>query len=341
MAPTGNAVTASSAPVVSASDAPATPSSVPDQPISRQLETQSVKTQSVETQYNEIAQRSLDLNSKTPESRRAAYDAAMDKVASLQTAFQSDGDSVVLSGDFVQGGLVFGETIPGAVVTLDGDPVMVSDDGRFVIGFGRDSALSALLVTTLPSGTVDRRSLEIGDREFRVERIDGLNQSKVSGFSEAQLEKIGIDREKKDRARATTVNRTDYAAGFEWPLRGRISGVFGSQRVLNGEPKRPHSGLDIAAPTGTPIKAPAAGVIRLAETGMYFEGGLVFLDHGQWLESAFLHMSRVDVTPGQRVEQGEVIGAVGMTGRATGPHLHWSVKWKGRLVDPQLLLEDG
>ena len=119
-------------------------------------------------------------------------------------------------------------------------------------------------------------------------------------------------------------------------MTGRISGVFGSQRILNGEPKRPHSGVDVAVPAGTPVLAPAAGIVTLAENGMYFEGGLVLLDHGHWLESAFLHMSRVDVQPGQRVEKGDIIGAVGATGRATGPHLHWSMKWVGRLVDPQL-----
>ena len=122
-------------------------------------------------------------------------------------------------------------------------------------------------------------------------------------------------------------------------MSGRISGVFGSQRILNGEPKTPHSGMDIAAPTGTPIRAPAPGIVRLAESDMYFEGGLVLLDHGHWLESAFLHMSRIDVEPGQRVEKGDIIGAVGATGRVTGPHLHWSLKWAGRLVDPQLTLD--
>ncbi len=270
--------------------------------------------------------------------RRAAFAEAMQDVAARQAVFDDPMERVTLEGRFAQGGLVFGRTEPGATVRLDGDPVMVGDEGEFVIGFGRDSALSSLLVVALPDGDVERRNLSIEDRKFKIERIDGLDQSKVSGFTEAQLDKIGVDREKKEAARQATHRKPDFLDGFDWPLRGRISGVFGSQRVLNGEPKRPHSGLDIAAPTGTPIRAPAAGIVRLAETDMYFEGGLVLLDHGHWLESAFLHMSRIDVEPGQRVEKGDVIGAVGMTGRATGPHLHWSVKWVGRLVDPQLLL---
>ena len=184
--------------------------------------------------------------------------------------------------------------------------------------------------------TVERRSIEIENRDFPVQRIDGLDQSKVSGFTEEQLAKIAVDSKKKKAARASTQSAADWARGFDWPVNGPISGVFGSQRILNGEPKRPHSGVDVAAPTGTPIKAPASGVVTLAEEGMYFEGGLVLIDHGHWLESAFLHMSRIDVEPGQRVEKGDIIGAVGATGRVTGPHLHWSMKWIGRLVDPQL-----
>ncbi|MBL4620368.1 MAG: M23 family metallopeptidase, partial [Marinicaulis sp.] len=168
------------------------------------------------------------------------------------------------------------------------------------------------------------------------QRIDGLDQSKVSGFTEIQLVKIAKDSKKKKAARLDTQSLADWAGGFDWPVTGRISGVFGSQRILNGEPKRPHSGVDVAAVTGTPVRAPASGIVTLAEGDMYFEGGLVLLDHGHWLESAFLHMSRIDVVPGQRIEKGDIIGAVGATGRVTGPHLHWSMKWAGMLVDPQL-----
>ena len=272
--------------------------------------------------------------------RQADLAEAMKQVEERQKIFKDANERVQLRGRMAQGGLVFGQTEPGSTVNFDGDPVMVGDDGAFVVGFGRDSALSSLLVVNLPDGETVRRSITIEDRDFRVERIDGLDQSKVSGFTQAQLDKIGVDRELKKAARADTHGVADWADGFDWPARGRISGVFGSQRILNGEPKRPHSGLDIAQPTGTPVKAPAAGVIRLAESDMYFEGGLILLDHGHWVESAFLHLSRLDVEPGQRVEKGDVIGAIGMTGRATGPHLHWSVKWRGRLVDPQLLLPE-
>lgn len=270
--------------------------------------------------------------------RKANFAEVMSDVEERQRVFSNADASYSLSGSFAQGGLVFGQTVPGADVRLDGDKVMVGDDGRFVFGFGRDSALTALLTVTVPGGETERQSLEIEDREFKIDRIDGIDQSKVSGFTEAQLEKIGIDSAKKKQARKQSDGAAFWAGGFEWPVTGRISGVFGSQRVLNGEPKRPHSGVDIARPTGTPILAPADGIVRLAESDMYFEGGLVLLDHGHWLESAFLHMSRIDVEPGQAVKKGDVLGAVGATGRVTGPHLHWSVKWVGRLVDPQLLV---
>lgn len=271
--------------------------------------------------------------------RQADFAEAMNAVAERQKVFAGEPEHFSLEGSFAQGGLLFGQTDIGATVTLDGEPVMVDNDGRFLLGFGRDAPATALLVVSLPDGIVERRAIEIADREFPVQRIDGLDQSKVSGFTEEQLEKIAADSALKKAARQETQNLADWSVGFGWPVEGRISGVFGSQRILNGEPKTPHSGLDIAAPSGTAIRAPAPGVVRLAESDMYFEGGLVLLDHGHWLESAFLHMSRIDVEPGQHVEKGDVIGAVGATGRATGPHLHWSLKWAGQLVDPQLTLD--
>jgi len=269
---------------------------------------------------------------------RAQYAEAMQDVAERQKVFKDQPTRFSVSGSFVQGGLIFGQTEPGARIRLDGYTVMVDEDGRFICGFGRDSALTALLVATYPDGAVERLAIEIEDRDFPVQRIDGLDQSKVSGFTKAQLEKIAVDSEKKKAARQQTHKRAEWADGFDWPVIGRISGVFGSQRILNGEPKRPHSGVDVAAPTGTAIRAPAGGIVRLAEADMYFEGGLVLLDHGHWLESSFLHLSRIDVIPGQEIKKGDVIGAVGSTGRSTGPHLHWGLKWVGRLVDPQLMV---
>ncbi|MBY0423463.1 MAG: M23 family metallopeptidase [Parvularculaceae bacterium] len=245
----------------------------------------------------------------------------------------------VVTGQRVQGGLLFGKTVPGAKITLDGLSVMADAQGRFALGFGRDSAPTAVLRVVYPDGATETQTIAVSKRDFPVQRIDGLDQSKVSGFTPEQLKKIEADTAKKKAARAKTAPEAYFAEGFDWPAKGRISGVFGSQRILNGEAKAPHSGFDIAGPTGTPVRAPAAGVVRLAEKDMYFEGGLVLLDHGLWVESAFLHMSRIDVKAGQKVAKGDVIGAIGATGRATGPHLHWSIRWMSRLVDPQLLVD--
>ena len=245
-------------------------------------------------------------------------------------------DFITLTGHFEQGGLAFGETLPGAKVTFDGAPVMVSEDGRFLIGFSLKQGPVARLVVTAPDGTRETKELKIADREFPVERIDGLDSSKVNQYTAAQLKKIAADKKLKYAARATTSKKPFWAGGFAWPVTGRISGVFGSHRILNGVEKRPHSGIDVAAPKGTPIHAPADGVVTLAAPDMYFEGGLVFIDHGQRLGSALMHMSRVDVTAGEEVKKGDVIGLVGATGRATGPHMHWSLKWEGSIVDPQL-----
>ncbi|MEZ5922338.1 MAG: M23 family metallopeptidase [Parvularculaceae bacterium] len=243
---------------------------------------------------------------------------------------------VTLSGHFEQGGLAFGETAPGSSVIFDGDPVMVSDDGRFLIGFSLKHGPVATLIVTAPDGNSERKELDIASRDFPVERINGLDSSKVDTYTEEQLEKIAADKQKKNDARAAPSGAAFWANGFAWPVTGRISGVFGSHRILNGVEKPPHSGIDVAAPKGTPVHAPADGVVTLADPDMYFEGGLVFIDHGQRLESALMHMSRVDVKAGATVKKGDVIGLVGATGRATGPHMHWSLKWEDSIVDPQL-----
>lgn len=295
-----------------------------------------------DTNYSENGNKILidpAADEQTRLARQANFAEAMSLVEERQKVFASTTERFTLVGVHSQAGLLFGQTEPGSKVRLDGSDIMVDDAGRFVLGFGRDSALTALLLVTLPDGEVKRHTIELADKDFPEQRIDGLDQSKVSGFTEAQLVKIRADQALFKQARSKTQNGADWVAGFDWPVTGRISGVFGSRRILNGEPKRPHSGVDVARPTGTPILAPAGGVVTLAEPDMYFGGGTVLLDHGHWIESAFLHMSELNVEVGQRVEKGELLGLVGATGRVTGPHLHWSVRWLAlnRLVDPQLL----
>lgn len=258
-------------------------------------------------------------------------------VALAFTSARADDPRTALDGRLTQGGLVFGTTTPGAHVTLDGKAVEVSEGGRFLLGFGRDQGPGATLAIVYPDGSSETRALSISSRAFPTERINGLDSSKVDTYTEEQLAKIRADSAKKKAARETSETKPEWAAGFTWPATGRVSGVFGSQRILNGVPKTPHSGVDVAVPTGTPVRAPAPGIVRLAEPDMYFEGGLILLDHGQHLETAVMHLSKLAVKAGDHVEKGQVIAYSGATGRATGPHLHWSLKWNGLLVDPQLL----
>lgn len=242
-----------------------------------------------------------------------------------------------LEGDPVQGGLMFGRAAPGSSVALDGQDVLVSPEGRFVIGFGRDDSGTVELTVSEPGGEGLVRRLQIAAREYNIERVDGLPPSTVTPDPEA-LERIREEAAMVAGARARRDSRDDFAAGFAWPAEGRLSGFYGSQRVLNGEPRRPHFGVDVAAPEGTAVYAPAPGVITLSHPDMYFSGGTIVLDHGHGLSSSFLHLSEVLVEAGTVVEQGDLIGRIGATGRATGPHLDWRMNWLDRRVDPQRLV---
>lgn len=243
-----------------------------------------------------------------------------------------------------QGSLIVGQLHRDGKVWLNDQPIMVGKDRRFVVGFDRDAPPAAELriefaATKDQSASTQAWPLAIEQRKYDIQRIDGLPPEKVTPPPEA-LEQIKREAAQKREARKRDTQGAWFAEKFIWPTEGRISGVFGSQRILNGEPRAPHYGLDIAAPEGTPIKAPAGGIVRLAVTGFFYEGGLVFLDHGHGLVSYMMHMSRVDVKAGEEVRQGDIIGAVGKTGRVTAAHLHWGIFWLDAHIDPQLLLPD-
>jgi murein DD-endopeptidase MepM/ murein hydrolase activator NlpD len=246
---------------------------------------------------------------------------------------------LTLEGSFRQGGLVTGRTQPGATLELDGKPVRVSPDGVFLFGFGRNAKPNATLKIRLPDGHEEVQTVEVGQREYRVQRIDGLPPKKVTPPPEA-IEQIVREREKKAEAFKQDLPEPWFRTGWIWPAEGRISGVYGSQRILNGEPRRPHYGVDVAGPEGTPVVAPADGKVVLAMPEMYFEGNAVFLDHGHGLKSVFMHLSALDVAEGQLVRRGERIGAVGATGRVTGAHLHWAVYWFRLPLDPAFLVSE-
>jgi murein DD-endopeptidase MepM/ murein hydrolase activator NlpD len=248
--------------------------------------------------------------------------------------------ATVLDGQAIQGGLIFGRTNPGNQVFLDDQAVMVSGDGQFVIGFDRDATgTQELRISQAGAGSQDAEiiQLDIQTRQYDIERVDGLPPRTVTPDPEA-AERIKREAALVSAARKARDQRTDYAGGFAWPAAGRISGVYGSQRVLNGIPARPHYGLDIAAPNGDPVYAPADGIITLAYDDMYYSGGTLILDHGQGLSSTFLHLSEILVEQGSRVRRGELIARIGATGRASGPHLDWRMNWLNQRVDPQFLV---
>ena len=243
----------------------------------------------------------------------------------------------VCGGAAVQGGLVVCRTLPGANVVVGTQSLAADAAGFVVIGFDRDAP--ALETVTFQLGSqLASHSFEITPRTFRTTSVDGVPQRNVTPDPEQQA-RIARERVLINEGYASRADISGYLDAFIWPVEGRISSAWGAQRIINGAAARPHYGIDIAVPTGTPIRAPAGGVVSLVQPDLFQEGGLLMIDHGQGLISVYLHMSRQDVVVGQRVTQGEVVGAVGATGRATGPHLCWRMKWRDRFLDPSLAIQ--
>ena len=237
-----------------------------------------------------------------------------------------------------QGALVAGRTRPGATVRHAGRVLRVADDGRFVFGIARDASGTIDIEASSTDGGRATASIRVLPRDWPIEQVRGVPPATVNP-PPAIAERIRREQERVSAARTRDDARLDWTQRFQWPVQGRISGRFGNQRVYNGSPGAAHSGMDIAAPRGTPVRAPAAGVVTFVDRDLYLTGGTLVLDHGHGVSSNFLHLSRIDVSVGQRVEQGQVIAAVGATGRATGPHLHWGMNWFDVRIDPLLLLE--
>jgi murein DD-endopeptidase MepM/ murein hydrolase activator NlpD len=244
---------------------------------------------------------------------------------------------VTLSGWFAQGGLVTGKAPAGSRVMLNGQPVKVATDGQFLLGFGREAPSPAALRVDPPSGAPVLANLEIAARRYVIQRVDGLPPRTVTLSPEDQARRK-VEIAKLTQAREIVSDQMAWTGPFRWPASGRISGIYGSQRIRNGVPGSPHNGVDVAAPAGTPFVAPAAGRVVLAEPDYLLEGGLLILDHGHGLFSDFQHLARIDVKVGDTVAAGQRLGAIGTTGRSTGPHLHWGLKWFDARLDPQLLV---
>ena len=247
-------------------------------------------------------------------------------------------EDLALTGRFVQGGHALGRAWPRALIFVDGEALAAaSSSGRFIVGFDRDAPSSVQIEARL-DGRSARRTLDIAPGDFPITRVDGLPPSTVTPSDPALLARIAREVELKTEGFASRLDADHFRDGFDWPVTGfRVSSRWGAQRVLNGTPARPHYGVDLAVPAGTVIRAPAAGRVTLAEPDLHFEGGLTLIDHGQGLITACLHQSRLDVRAGQDVRRGDSVGRVGMTGRATGPHLCWRMKWRNRNMDPSLL----
>ena len=245
------------------------------------------------------------------------------------------------TGRLVQGGsLIFDTAWPGAEILVDGALVgQASAAGCFVVGLDRDAPERVAIEARARSGQVAALDLAVARGDFDVQRINGLPQDTVTPEAPETLAKIAAEAERKAEGFASNIDADYFRAGFDMPLQAtRVSGRFGGQRILNGTPSRPHYGADLAAPVGTPIHAPCDGVVSFAETGLHFEGGLIMIDHGQGLVTAYLHLSRIETAKGDLVRRGQKFAEVGAEGRATGPHLCWRMKWRNRNLDPTLLV---
>ncbi len=261
-----------------------------------------------------------------------------DAVPAAEDVVAAPGSEIFLDGELRQGGYARGKVpLRTSALRLDDISVPITADGGFFIAFGRDVGREVELVATLADGCELRRVLSIADTDFPEEHLPPIHRKYEADPEFERRRAIELSRIRAAREHPSA--EVGWQDDFIWPVNGRISGVFGSQRFFGQDARSPHSGTDLAAPPGTPVRAPAGGRIVLASPPLYsLEGNLVILDHGLGLYSAFLHLQSVDVKVGQNVVRGDPIGTVGSSGRATGPHLHWGLYWQGIRFDPQLLV---
>lgn len=245
--------------------------------------------------------------------------------------------NVELKGEVTQGGLIVGKTSPSAKVFLNDSPLKLSSSGDFVFGFGRDDKKTHTLKVISSDGSETIKTLTPTTREYKIQRVEGIAK-KIMNPDPAAIKRAQKDNKDVKTARATNSDLTSFAKGFEAPIQGIITGVYGSQRVYNGVPKRPHFGLDYAGKKGDPVKSPANGKVVMYVPDMFYSGGTMIIDHGHGITSSFLHLSDAYVKVGDNVKQGEVVAAVGASGRATGPHLDWRINWFNVRLDPALAI---
>jgi murein DD-endopeptidase MepM/ murein hydrolase activator NlpD len=262
-------------------------------------------------------------------------------ICSFFVIVNSNAQELELIGELKPGNVIIGKAIGGERVLLNDKNLPISEKGLFVFGFDRDETGEFLLQVKFKDDKVILKKIILPERKYKVQKINKMKKELVTA-PKSQNERIVEERKivREARNKIGEVNEALYAAGIMRPAKGgRISSVFGSQRVLNGTPKSPHNGLDIAAPTGTPVYAMTDGVVLLADDNFYYAGNFILLDHGHGLNSSYLHLNKKFVAEGDTVKKGQKIGEIGTTGRSTGPHLHWSVQWYGKRVDPAGLLK--
>ena len=255
----------------------------------------------------------------------------------LAIIFSSNAFAVEFKGKFLQGHFIIGITDPSSKIIIDKKEVRVSKDGYFVFGIDRDRKFD-VTITKVFDGKKEKFIKKVLKRKYNIQRIDGLEESKVTP-PESVYKRIKKENNKIGEARAINSNLPFFKDHFIMPVKGIISGVYGSQRILNGKPKWPHYGIDIAAKQGTEIKSSGAGVVTMAEDDLYYTGGTVIMDHGHGISTIYSHLETVLVSVGDKINQGDIIGTVGSTGRSTGPHLDFRINWFQTRLDPMSVLE--
>lgn len=245
---------------------------------------------------------------------------------------------VDISTPWIQGGLIIGTVEPSHRLYFFEREVRITENGNFVFGLGRDVKPEVQLTEIMPNGETIKHTFTVEQRTYNEQKITGVPKKTVN-VPESALPRIRKEVRAAKKARKVDSDLQSFLQKFIWPAQGIISGVYGSRRYYNGVPKRPHFGVDIAAPQGSAVIAPASGVITLVHENMYFSGGTVIMDHGHGISSTFIHLHKAHVKVGDAVKQGQLIAEIGSTGRSTGPHLDWRMNWFDQRLDPQLLMD--
>lgn len=243
-----------------------------------------------------------------------------------------------IKGEIIAGGIIIVNVSPGSTVKLNGESIMISDKGVFLVGFERKPQPTQILEIYDENLLVEKITLNVKIRSYEIQRINGIKKEKVDP-PQSVIDRIYMERNsvKESRKKSNLITSTYYNNGFVLPAKGPISGVYGSQRILNGKPRSPHYGIDIALPKGHEVVSPMDGIVVFSNNDLYYSGGTIIIAHGQGLTTSYLHLSEILVSVNDIVRRGELIGKVGATGRATGPHLHWGAELKGKRIDPKYL----